>query len=274
MQQDLGTEKPETRREFRARRDGSGRSPGSSLIVAVLLITAGALLFLDNIGLLRVNVWDYWPVILIVVGVSKLARGRYTREHLWGVFLVVLGALFLLATLDIVRVHSWDSGWPISLLLIAVGFMALIKTVENNQVSRRRTGFPQQPIAGGANPLGAHPLGGNTLNEHAVFGSVQRRFDNAVFEGGQLQSVFGSVEVDLRGARNDSTKSPVTVHVECVFGSVKIRMPQTWRVEVRVEGVFGSFEDKTIPATTPPGFQSVLLILSGSYIFGSVEVDN
>jgi len=263
MQQDLGTEKPVTRRDFRASR-GCGRSPGSSLIVAVLLISAGALLFLDNIGLLRVNIWDYWPVILIAVGVGKLTRSRYTREYLWGVFLIVFGSLFLLATLDIVTVRSWDSGWPISLLLIALGFVTLIRTVDTRQSPKPTAGFAQQTVSGGS----------NTLNEHAVFGNVQRRYDNAVFEGGQLQSVFGSVEVDLRGARNDSSNSPVTVHVECVFGSVKIRMPQTWRVEVRVEGVFGSFEDKTIPATTPPGFQSVLLILTGSYIFGSVEVDN
>ncbi len=263
MQDNLGTETPpETRREFRRRRHYE-RSPGSSLILAIILIAAGALLFLDNIGILRVNIWDYWPVILIAVGVGKLTTCRYASSQLLGVFLIVFGALFLLVSLHIVAIHSWDGAWPISLLLIAFGFVALIKSVESTSAARPRIGYPPQPSAGRG-----------SLSDHAIFGSVVRRFDNEVFEGANLQSVFGSVEVDLRGARNEAAKGPVTIRVECVFGSIKIRVPQTWRLDVRVDGVFGSLEDKTIPVTATQGFEPVVLVLTGSYVFGSVEVDN
>ena len=263
MQQNLDTgDRQETPTEFRRRRRYQ-RSPGSSLIVAIVLITAGALLFLDNIGILSVNLWDYWPVILIAVGLAKLTRSRQSSEHLWGVFMIVFGALFLLGTLNIVTVRSWDRGWPISLLLIALGCVALIKTVESNNAARPRIGYPPPPI-NSTNPL----------DEHAVFGSVQRRYDNDVFPGGNIQSVFGHVEVDLRGARNDAKSSPVRVHLESVFGSIKLRVPQTWKIEVHIDGVFGSLEDKTIPVMAAQGLEPVRLLLTGNYVFGSVEIDN
>src|SRR6267142_1188041 len=58
------------------------RGPG--LVLAVLMIGAGVLLFLDNIGLFHFrDIWQYWPVALIILGVSKLFETRGAGGMVW-----------------------------------------------------------------------------------------------------------------------------------------------------------------------------------------------
>ncbi len=243
-----------------------GRSTSSKLIGAIILIGAGTLLFLDNIGLLPIhNVWDYWPIILVAIGVGKISTARYASDRVLGVVLVVFGALLLLVSLHVVAIHSWSNDWPISILLIGLGCAALVKAVESSSGSRAHVGFPRHP---------PRPKLVNGLHEQAVFGNVQRRLNNELFTGADLHSVFGHIELDLRGARTEPKNGSLIVNIECVFGAIKLRVPQTWRVEAHVEGVFGSFEDKTIPVTATQGFEPTILLLTGSYVFGGIELDN
>lgn len=248
----------------RGRRCRSMRSPGSRLFMAIVLIVAGTLLFLDNIGVLPIhNIWDFWPVILIAVGVSKLTC-RTASQRLWGTFLILFGALFLLLSLHVFVIRSWDRSWPISLLLIAFGFVALIRTIESGQAARPRVGFPGGPVA----------LSGNFLDEHSVFGSVKRRLDTTNFSGGHIQCVFGSVEVDLRYVQLPPTEKAVTVDIDCIFGTAKIRVPDSWVLSIQAAAVLGNIEDKTIPGRAKAGVEPPVLIITGQSVFGTIEVEN
>ncbi len=45
--------------------------------LALVLIAAGVLLLLDNLGILWIDhVWDLWPLSLIAVGVAELIHWR------------------------------------------------------------------------------------------------------------------------------------------------------------------------------------------------------
>ncbi len=248
----------------RGRRCGSPRSPGSRLFMAIVLIAAGTLLFLDNIGILPIhNLWDFWPVILIAIGLSKLTC-RTASQRLWGGFLILFGILFLLLSLHVFAVRSWDRSWPISLLLIAFGFVALIRTIESNQAARPRVGFAGGPVA----------LSGDLLDEHSVFGSVKRRLDTTNFRGGHIQCVFGSVEVDLRYVQLPPTEKAATVDIDCIFGTAKIRVPDTWLLSIQAAAVLGNIEDKTIPGRAKAGVEPPLLIITGQSVLGTIEVEN
>lgn len=252
-------------REWR-RRYRRYRSPGSRLFFAILLIAAGILLFLDNIGILRIrNIWDFWPLILIGIGVSKLTS-RVASQLLLGVFFIAFGALFLLLTLHVFAIRAWDATWPLSLLLIAFGFLALVKAVESGAASRPRIGFPGQLNTSGPSQ--------DFLAEHSVFGNLKRRLDTANFTGGAIHCVFGSVEIDLRYVQLPPNEKTATVDIDCIFGSTKIRVPDTWQLSIRAAAVLGNIEDKTIPTRTTGGAQSPTLIITGQSVFGSIEVEN
>jgi hypothetical protein len=66
------------------------------LVIGFVVLALGALLALDSLGILTFNIrWhDYWPVILIVIGLTKvLARRTYHRTG--GFVLLFLGCWFL-----------------------------------------------------------------------------------------------------------------------------------------------------------------------------------
>ena len=113
-------EKKDERRHWRHRR--------GSLFGPLLLIALGILFLLGNMGALSGSVWEtilqFWPVILIVIGLDSL----YKREGMVGaVFMIGLGTVFLLSNLGMINVNVWQLVirlWP--LLLVAVGFDLVI----------------------------------------------------------------------------------------------------------------------------------------------------
>lgn len=256
-------------RDVRARRRSCRgnqwhRTPSSRLFIAILLIGAGSLMFLSNLGLLpEFNLWDFWPLIFVVAGIGKLAGDTRPSGKAVGVVLVAGGSLFLLVTLGILHIRTRDSSWPLSLVLITAGAIALIKVLESDDRSRPRVGFAHVDSPPGASL--------DVLNEHVVLGSVKRKIESADFRGGKLECVLGSIDLNLRGAQISSVERSATIAVNVVFGSVELRVPENWRVVSQAAEVLGSVEDKTI-ANKSPGFEGPTLFVVGSAVFGSIEI--
>src|SRR5260370_41204342 len=82
-----------------------------------------------------------------------------------------------------------------------------------------------------------------TLNESAIFGGVQKRVNAKEFRGGQLQSLFGGIEIDLRDA--EMAENEAVLHANAVFGGIELRVPETWYVAARGQGIFGGYTDST-----------------------------
>ena len=52
-------------------------SPAQGIFFGGLIITVGVVFLLDNLGIIRFhNFWDYWPVILIIFGVARIAEAH------------------------------------------------------------------------------------------------------------------------------------------------------------------------------------------------------
>ncbi len=251
--------------DFVKRRGRYRRSALSRVFFSLFLIAAGTLLFLGNVGILPIqDVWMYWPLILVAFGVARLFSCRSAAGVITGLFLIVFGALFLLISLGVFQVNFHDKSWPLALLLITFGFLALAKTLEGNQGLASRTRFPRRGVVGAE----------NALNENVVFGGVKRRIETTEFAGGIVHSVFGSVEVDLRRAQLPASEKQAIVNVHAVFASVKMRVPETWRVSIQGAGVFGTYEDKTIPPRASDGFEAPALVITGTSVFSAVEIEN
>ncbi|HEX2979384.1 MAG TPA: DUF5668 domain-containing protein [Anaerolineaceae bacterium] len=94
----------------------------------LILIAAGILFLLNNIGLLPGDIWDilvkFWPVLLIIIGLDNLVQG----EGLVGaLFIAGIGAVFLLNNLGFLYMDVWGTilrFWPV--LIIAAGLDILV----------------------------------------------------------------------------------------------------------------------------------------------------
>lgn len=242
---------------------GRNRSIASRLFFAIFLIVAGTLLFLGNIGLLPVrDIWDYWPLALVVVGFGKLLNCRTAGGRVFGVLLIVFGALFLLVTLGIFQIRTHDDSWPLSLLLIAFGVAALMKVLDRGASGKPRVGFAPDSFRSSSDAM---------LKDAAIFGEVKRKIETVDFRGGEVTSIFGRVELDLRRSLISSADKCATLDVTVVFGAVEIRIPDSWRVDIKGAAILGTFEDKTIPPNRPSA-DTPTLIITGNAVFGGVEI--
>jgi predicted membrane protein len=227
------------------------------------MIIAGALLFLGNLGILPVRaIWSFWPLALVVLGVGRTLRCTSVTGKFFGIALIVFGTLFLLINLNILHLRTNDDSWPLSMLLITFGMGLLLRRLDAEGTGNWGWKLGKRPAENYE----------HSLRDWAVLGSVKRRMDSAAFEGGEASCLFGSVEIDLRRARISPAVRSVTIEANAVFGEVKIRVAEGWKVNVTGVGVLGSFEDKTIPPVTPD--DAPVLIVTGLALFGAVEIED
>jgi predicted membrane protein len=241
-------------------RGGKTVPVSAGILTGGIVAIVGILILLENLGVHVVSrIWLFWPVILIVVGILNLSckSGR-----VFGAAVLVLGILFQLDTLGIWH-FRWAQLWPLA--IIFAGFVIMWGSLRKDQISERvRAALNMKDVV---DPSA-------TLNEVAIFGGIERRVASPDFRGGFVQAVFGGVELDLR----DSTmiQEEVKLEINAIFGGVELRIPDNWHVVSHGQAFFGGYVDETrnyrSANPTDPGTKS--LILTGSAVFGGVEIKN
>ena len=235
----------------RGRKCGGGLG---GLVPGGIILAVGIIFLLDSLGYVQARHFlQFWPMILIFVGIAKIVR---RDARIWGVIVLLFGVFLQLSELGIGH-FTWGQFWP--LLLIAGGAMAMWSAIQ----ARRAT--PPMP-EGNLDPR-------NTLDENAIFGGVEKRLNSREFRGGRLQAIFGGIELDLRDAEIVETEA--VIHANAVFGGIELRVPETWYVAARGQGVFGGFSDSTRFSPPPdPDKPKKTLIVLGTALFGGVEIRN
>lgn len=222
---------------------GSGST--ATLVVGFLAIIAGVTLLLDRFGMINAaHVFRLWPLILIAVGLNSLLQNRCRGHVVAGGMMVLIGALNLLFYF---HYFSWGQLWPV--VIIGFGLLLIWEAL------RPKTYQAFTTTDGSAK---------------SVFASVEKKIASRDFKEATIESVFGSTEVDLLQA--EMLDGRAYLNVNSVFGSVEIRVPDSWNVIVEANAVFGSCENKTrppLPTATPK-----TLIIRGDAVFGSIEIRN
>jgi predicted membrane protein len=242
-------------------------SPNWRLVLACGAIGFGVLLFLSNLGLMPAfDFWSLWPLIPLAAGVGKLTSDR-SAARVWGIFLIFIGAFFLARNFGWLRFHTGNENWIFPLILIGVGFLALMNVLDS-----ARGVHPKRAI--GTNIWRRGEMDHDSMvADVAVLGSVKRKMDSSNFRGGDLTSILGSIEIDLRPATiAPNPEASAVLNATAIFGAIKVRVPQHWRVKMRGVSLLGNFEDKTLPPNT--GLSAPALVITGWSVFGSVEIED
>ena len=222
-------------------------------ISGLILIAIGTLFLLDHMNIIHIgSLWKFWPMILIIVGISKVfAEGN----RVGGVLILLIGAYFQLNNLDLIHL-AWDTFWPV--LLIIAGILMIGNRFEKHF----QFGTPNTPGSVGV------------LNEFALFGGIERRITVNNFHEGRVEAIFGGVEVDFRSA--DIEGEEAVVEVDALFGGIEITVPDRWIVIYQGQSIFGGYSDET-RAPAPDVLGNVprkTLILRGRALFGGIVVKN
>lgn len=230
------------------------RSGSHGIFFGAIVVAVGSLLLLDNLGIVRFHdVWQYWPVLLVAYGVSRIVDSRTPSGWVWGGVVALIGAFLLLDTLDII-VFNFAVVWP--LLLIAFGLSVLVRAMEGN---RFRMGGP---------PSSTSPVVGT----HAIFSESRSGSETQDFHGGDATAIFGAARFDLRNA--SMTVDEARIDVNVVFGEVEVRVPETWSVINRAGVIFAGVNDKTIHPKPDPNVKTPRVVITGAVIFGAITLRN
>ena len=234
---------------------GKGQPEASrlGLVWGALIVAAGVALLLDHMGFIAIgSLFRFWPMILIFFGVGHLFT---PSNRAWGGILIAVGAVFQLNSLGITHFGFADM-WPLA--IIAVGLVLMWGALK-----------PPIVVKGSVDAA-------DVLEAVAIFGGTERRIKSQNFKGGRATSIFGGVELDFRDANIDGDEA--TLDINCIFGGVEIRVPDTWNVHSRSIPVLGGYSDKTGPSSSAPqdaaGPKRKTLIVTGTVIFGGVEIAN
>lgn len=238
-------------------------------LIGLLIIGAGVILLLDRLGVeMNFRVWDFWPVLLIVLGLGKLLQPKPFRGVFWGLILTGVGTLFLLNNLG--HIDFWfDDLWAV--LLIIVGFEILRGGFFKHK--RSRVCCSDSDKEGGESEVfaffgsGSYDLDTDYINVSAVLGGGEYNFTNQKLKGGKASAVMGGCELDLRNAEME--EDSMVFEANAVMGGIDLRIPTHWEVVMRGVPVLGAVEDKTKPQNP-----TKKLIVKGSAVMGAVELKN
>jgi hypothetical protein len=95
------------------------------LMWGLLLIGIGAALLLDQLDLFNIyDLWHYWPLILIVLGINKMIGYPTAADFTSGLWTVFIG-IWLFANLEHMFGMTFRNSWPY--LIIAWGVTLVLK---------------------------------------------------------------------------------------------------------------------------------------------------
>jgi predicted membrane protein len=246
-------------RQERMARHRRACDPGGyhGVVWGAAICAIGIILLLDHLGYVSADhLWRFWPMLIVVAGASAFTqRGK----RAWGAMLLTIGLLLQLDELRIIRFH-WGDLWP--LLIIGVGLMMIWGHLESRRI--------RESICSNDNTTD----GSLSMNATAIFGGVERRVSVHDFRRGTVNAMFGGAEIDFHDADIDGDQA--YLEVNALFGGGEIRVPESWRVEFRGQTLFGGYSDttRTSVSTDPNAPKRKILVITGTILFGGIEIKN
>jgi predicted membrane protein len=236
----------------------------SGLVPGLILAFVGAGLLMRELGLLPAHVRsvDFWPLVVVVVGISTLMSARGRTGVTFALLLAALGVLLLAGNLGLVAFPAARL-WP--LLLVLLGFAILIRGAR----SREREGSSES--AGGMSvPRAGAFREQDRFSKQITFSGLDCRIESQAWNGGELGVTGGGVELDLRYAQ--LAPEGALLDVRIVMGGVDIRVPDTWQVMCDVTPLLGGADDTT--RSTQGSTGAPVLRVTGTVTLGGLTIRN
>ena len=217
------------------------------LIAGLVLASLGVLFTLDNVDIVSArDILRYWPVVLLLVGVSQILQARSSAGVIGGAIWILIGGVLLGERLDLIsNVFRY---WP--LLLVGVGAYVVWQS------------FNRRDVQPGERS--------ERVSAVAVLGGVDRKVISPSFRGGDVTAFMGGGKLDLREATMPPGAETV-MDVTAMMGGFEIRIPEAWNVIVDIVPFMGGYEDKTTHPTEP---SAPRLRIRGFVMMGGVEIRN
>jgi len=231
------------------------RQRTSKIVTGLIIILAGALVLVKQMGFFVPHWILSWKMLLIAIGFVTLIKHNF--KNTGGYIMILIGATFLLHEL----MPFWINPkflWP--LIVIGIGVLIIAKTLVFDQ--KKKSGLNTSSTMDGSHSE-------DFVQAGAFFGGVTKNVFSKNFKGASVSCVFGGTEINLMQA---DFEGEAVVDITCVFGGATLIIPADWKVRSDLTSVFGGIEDKRVLLPQDLMSESKLLILKGTCVFGGIEL--
>lgn len=220
----------------------------SSIIWGIILIAAGVLFALNALNVTNIDVFfDGWWTLFIIV---PCAVGLFTeREKTGNIIGLLIGVFLLLCCQDVM---SFSILWKLLVpaVIVIVGLKILFNGLRGNKAN---------VIIGEMKHSGNSPRTGS-----ALFSGCDMSYDGEVFEGAELNAIFGGVKLNLRNA---VIEKDCAISLSAIFGGVDIFVPDNVNVKVSSTSIFGGVSNKTKVHKDAP-----TIYVNATCMFGGADI--
>lgn len=216
------------------------------ILWGIVLLAVGIIIGLNTLGITHIDVWfpGWWTLFIIIPCIVGLFTEKDKAGNAVG---LGIGVVLLLSQLEIVDSSMiWKLVVPVAIIVVA---LKMIFT----GVRKRSDDDPDVIISIDA-PEGT-----------AIFGGKELNFDGQVFDGAELNAIFGGVDCDLRGA---VITKDCRIKANAIFGGIDILVPRGINVKVNSTNIFGGTSDESLK----DGDGSVTIYIDAVSVFGGVDI--
>ena len=228
-------------------REGRQSSPTGHLFVGLLFIGLGIVFMMSRLHMTYALefVSRGWPLILVGVGMLKVAQSQTSAGRNAGWFWIGMGVLFPGAQNGYLPFNVWSLLWPGAMIWFGLSMVW-------------RSRHSSTPTTDST----------STIGSISFMGGTERRSNSQDFKGGEITTVMGGGKLDLREAAMSGDQAVINVFIW--MGGVELMIPEGWVVESHVIPLMGGMGDKS----RPPKENAKRLILEGIVLMGGIEVKN
>ena len=220
----------------------------TKILWGLVLVLAGVIFALDALDIAEINIFfDGWWTLFIIV---PCVVGLFTeREKTGNIIGIIIGVLLLLWSRDIM---DFDMAWKLFIpaIIVIIGFKLIFTGIfgnKANDVMKTRRSEGKTPRSG-----------------FAAFSENKMNFDGEIFEGAELNAIFGGVSCDLTDAVIEKDQA---IRATAIFGGIDIFVPENVNVKVDSISIFGGTDNKSQSNPEAP-----TLYVNTTCMFGGVDI--
>lgn len=216
----------------------------------IAFVALAVILALNAFGVTSVNIFfdGWWTMFIIIPCIVGLITDREKSGSIIG---ICIGVFLLLCCRGVM---SFGVFWKLIIPVIIgiIGIKMIAKSIFGKKDSEVYKMIKEN--------------GTELKNGTATFSGVNMNFDNEVFEGAELNAVFGGVKCDLRNA---VIEKDCVINASAIFGGIDIYVPENLNVKISSTSVFGGVSDKNQPENNAGNHT---LYIYATCLFGGVEI--
>ncbi|MBQ9950074.1 MAG: hypothetical protein IJO93_05085 [Clostridia bacterium] len=212
------------------------------------LIAAGVLFALKAVDVIDFSIFfnGWWTLFIIIPGVIGLFGSGNKTGNIIG---ITVGVALLLACQDVI---SFNLLWKllVPVMIVIIGVSLVVRGLFGGKASKVLA--ETQTDSHGYRKAFAAFSGRNVV------------VDGEVFEGAELNAIFGSAKCDLKNA---VIEKDCVIKASAIFGGIDIFVPEGVSVVDESTCIFGGISNKTEKKSDTP-----TIYIMGTCMFGGIDI--